>query len=86
MINQLLNLNFNTMNITDFLNGIKQQFEEEDSEQIVESTILSDLDSWDSLTRFSIIAYLEDECNYKFDEKDFEKYNTPESLFKLINK
>tara|TARA_B110000027_G_C16112189_1_gene298280 strand:+ start:1271 stop:1531 length:261 start_codon:yes stop_codon:yes gene_type:complete len=86
MINQLLNLNFNIMNITDFTNGIKLQFEEEDSIQIIETTILSNLDSWDSLTRFSIIAFLEDEHNYKFDEKDFEKYKTPESLYNLIYK
>lgn len=86
MINQLLNLNFNIMNIIDFTNGIKLQFEEEDSIQIIETTILSNLDSWDSLTRFSIIAFLEDEHNYKFDEKDFEKYKTPESLYNLIYK
>jgi len=86
MTNQLLNLNFNIMNIIDFTNGIKLQFEEEDSIQIIETTILSNLDSWDSLTRFSIIAFLEDEHNYKFDEKDFEKYKTPESLYNLIYK
>lgn len=74
------------MNIIDFTNGIKLQFEEEDSIQIIETTILSNLDSWDSLTRFSIIAFLEDEHNYKFDEKDFEKYKTPESLYNLIYK
>ena len=74
------------MNITDFINGIKLQFEEEDSIQIIETTILSNLDSWDSLTRFSIIAYLEDDCEYKFDEKDFKKYKTPESLYNLIYK
>ena len=86
MINQLLKLNFKIMNITEFLNGLKLQFEEEDAIKIIETTILSDLDTWDSLTRFSIIAFLEDECEYKFDEKDFEKYKTPELLYNLINK
>lgn len=74
------------MNITDFTNGIKLQFEEDDSVQIIETTILSNLDSWDSLTRFSIIAFFEDDCDYKFDEKEFKKHKTPESLYNLIYK
>lgn len=74
------------MNITDFTNGIKLQFEEDDATLIIETTDLSNLDSWDSLTRFSIIAFLQDDCDYKFDERDFKRYKTAESLHNLIYK
>tara|TARA_B110000114_G_scaffold178390_1_gene211352 strand:+ start:198 stop:422 length:225 start_codon:yes stop_codon:yes gene_type:complete len=74
------------MNINQFLEGLKLQFEEEDANKLIPETELSNLDTWDSLTKFSIIVFLDDEHQYKFDEKDFEKYNTPVELFNLIYK
>ena len=74
------------MNISLFLEGLKLQFEEDDAMKLLPETVLSNLDTWDSLTKFSIIAFLEDDHQYKFDEKDFVKYNTPWKLFNLIYK
>jgi acyl carrier protein len=72
------------MKLNQFLESLKLQFEEDDSNNITSETILSNLDTWDSLTRLSIITFLDDEHQYEFGQKDFEKYLTPNDIYNLI--
>jgi acyl carrier protein len=74
------------MNKNEFLEGLKLQFEDEDANNLTFETKFSNLDTWDSLTEFAIIVFLNDKHQYEFDNKDFEKYNTPIKLFNLIYK
>ena len=67
-----------------FLNGLRDQFEEIDSLNLEINTSFKDMKTWDSLTRFSIIAFLEDECNITLKNEDFNRFSTPELLFEFI--
>lgn len=70
------------MNKNDFLEEIRIQFEETDSLNIKMDTVFDTLDTWDSLTRFSIIESIKD--NYNVEIKDFDKITTPKDLFNYI--
>ena len=67
-----------------FLIGLREQFEETDSLNLEMNTSFKDMKTWDSLTRFSIIAFLEDEFNIIFKNEDFIKFSSPELLFEFI--
>lgn len=67
-----------------FLIGLREQFEETDSFNLEMNTSFKDMKTWDSLTRFSIIAFLEDEFNLIFKNEDFIRCSTPELLFEFI--
>jgi acyl carrier protein len=67
-----------------FLVGLREQFEETDSLNLEMNTSFKDMKTWDSLTRFSIIAFLEDEYNISFKNEDFTNFSTPELLFEFI--
>lgn len=70
------------MNKNDFLEQIRLQFEEIDSSKLEMDTVFNNLDTWDSLTRFSIIDLIKD--NYNVEIKDFNKIITPKDLLNYI--
>ena len=72
-------------NFNDFLQGLKLQFEESDAELLRPDTVFSNLDTFDSLTRYSILAYIEDDFSVKLPNDIFKNVSTPEDLFKLIS-
>ena len=71
------------MNKNDFLNEIRLQFEEIDALKIEMHTNFNDLDTWDSLTRFSIIDLVKDKFNVEV--KDFNKIYNPNDLLMFIS-
>jgi len=70
------------MNKTSFLENLKLQFEEEEMSNILFDTKFKDIDTWDSLTKFSIIAFVEDDYNVKI--TDFSKIETVSQLYEFI--
>ena len=70
------------MNKQDFIENLKLQFEEEEMSNINFNTVFRDLDTWDSLTKFSVIAFIEDDYGLKID--DFSKIGTVNQLFDII--
>jgi acyl carrier protein len=71
--------------INDFITEIKVHFEDSDAAILEPDTIFKQLDSWDSLTKYSIIAFLQDEYNFQFSIDDFDKYTTPKAIYDFIN-
>lgn len=71
------------MNKQDFIENLKLQFEEEEISNINFNTVFRNLDTWDSLTKFSVIAFAEDDYGVKID--DFSKIETVEQLFDFIS-
>ena len=67
-----------------FLICLREQFEETDSLNLEMNTSFMDMKTWDSLTRFSIIAFLEDEFNITFKNDDFKIFSSPELLYEFI--
>ena len=70
------------MNKTSFLENLKLQFEEEEMSNLLFDTKFKDLDTWDSLTKFSIIAFVADDYNVKI--TDFSKIETVSQLYEFI--
>ncbi|OHT44637.1 acyl carrier protein [Flavobacterium tructae] len=68
-----------------FLSGLKVQFEEIDSAKLTMETRFEDLDTWDSLTKFSIIAFVEDDYGIKLKIEDLNKLESPIALFEFIS-
>jgi acyl carrier protein len=67
-----------------FLEGLKIQFEDSDARKLTMDTQFSSLDTWDSLTRFSIIAFVEDEFKLTIEGAELNKFSTPLELFNFI--
>ena len=68
-----------------FLSGLRAQFEEVDSLNLELHTEFKQMKTWDSLTRFSIIAFIEDEYKVVLTNEDLNKLITPNYLFDFIN-
>ena len=67
-----------------FLSGLKAQFEDSDSLKLEMHTKFKSMETWDSLTRYSIIAFLDDEYNIILKGDEFNSLNTPNELFDFV--
>ena len=72
--------------LNDFISEIKVHFEDADAAILTPDTIFKKLESWDSLTKYSIIAFLQDEYKYQFSIENFDTYTTPRAIYDLLNK
>lgn len=72
------------INKNKFLEGLKEQFESADAKNIKFDVKFSQLSTWDSLTRFSIIAFIEDEYNVIITAEQLNSFETPHDLFSYI--
>ena len=69
-----------------FISGFKFQFEETDSLKIQFDTEFKKMETWDSLTKFSIIAFVQDEYSLTISNDDFQGLNTPMEIWDFIIK
>ena len=67
-----------------FLSGLKMQFEESDALKLAMDTKFKALATWDSLTKFSIIAFVEDDYKITMKNEDLNNIETPQALFEYI--
>ena len=70
--------------LNQFLLELKQQFETSDSEKLTVDTNLSTLETFDSLTRYSIIALVNDEYKVEIQAKQFLTLSTPKKIYDYI--
>ncbi|WP_316790834.1 acyl carrier protein [Pedobacter frigoris] len=69
------------INKEEFLEALRLQFDESDAAILTFESKFSELDTWDSLTRFSIISLLEDDYGFEFSVENFKTIDTPNDLF-----
>ena len=67
-----------------FLENLKIQFESTDSEKITLDTSFESLETFDSLTKYSIIAFIKDDYNIELDVSQFSELSTPQILFNFL--
>jgi acyl carrier protein len=67
-----------------FLETIKEALEVEDVEVKLEDR-LEDFDSWDSISRLSLIALLDENFEVEIADAEFEETETVGDLFNLVN-
>lgn len=73
------------MEFENFFESLKIQFESSASLIIKKDTSFQSLQTWDSLTSFSIVAFVEDDYNVQITLENLKEYNTPLKLFNYIN-
>ena len=69
-----------------FLNTIAEAFEVDSSDEIKMNQEFRQHDNWDSLTKLSLIAALDEEFDVIIEDKEFENLHTFEDLFEHIKK
>lgn len=67
-----------------FLENFKMILDEPDSISISFETKFKELDEWDSLTRLSLIAMVDQKYNVKISSDDIKKVNNLKELENLI--
>lgn len=72
------------INKESFLEGLKDQFENSEAENITLDGKFAQLATWDSLTRFSIIAFVEDDYNIVITSEQLNSFETPNDLYSYI--
>lgn len=72
------------MEINEFIEKIKEVFEDTDPSEIAPSTKFKDLDEWSSLTALSIIAMVDEEYDIQLKGDDIRNANTVEDLFETV--
>lgn len=66
-----------------FLEILQEALETEDLDISLDDK-LSDFDAWDSMSRLSLIALLDEHFEIEVADSEFENVNTVDDLYKLI--
>lgn len=66
-----------------FLEIFKEALEIED-EQVQMNDVMSDFDTWDSMSRLSLIALLDEHFEIEISDDEFESMKTVEDLFTKV--
>ncbi len=72
------------MPIEQFIEKFASQFEDSETENIQKDTDFKQLETWDSLTAFSVQMMIEDDYNVQLSPDDFKLVNTVGDLYNLI--
>ena len=67
-----------------FIEDFQEALEREDPVQLTDQ--FRDYDEWDSLSRLSLIAMLDDEYEVQIENDDFEKLQTVADLIEAVRK
>lgn len=68
-----------------FLASFKEALQIEDRE-VLTTDVFRDYDEWDSLSRLSLIAALDEEYDLQIEDKEFEKLVTVGDLMEVVEK
>lgn len=68
-----------------FLEVFKEALELEE-ENVNFNDVLADFDTWDSMSRLSLIALLDEHFEVEVSDAEFDDIDTVEELFQLIEK
>jgi len=66
-----------------FLDAFKEALEIED-EQVEMDDVMSDFDTWDSMSRLSLIALLDEHFEVEVSDDEFENMNTVQDLYDQV--
>ena len=72
------------MELSNFLNRFREQFDNTDPETIETETAYKDLDEWSSLIAFSVIAMVKVEYGKILTGAEIRHCNTVEDLFNVV--
>ena len=73
------------MELRDFIEKFREQFDETDPGEIIADTYFKELDEWGSLKGLLIMAMVSDEYGKQIKAEDIRKADTVEDLFNIVN-
>lgn len=73
------------MELKDFIEKFREQFDETEPEEINADTYFKELDEWGSLKGLFVMAMVSDEYGKQIKAEDIRKADTVEDLFKIVN-
>lgn len=74
------------MELNDFIEKLRDLFEDTDPEEINAETYFQELDEWSSLTALSVIAMVKTDYERNITGKEIRSCGTVEDLFNFIQK
>ncbi|WP_027450981.1 acyl carrier protein [Xylanibacter brevis] len=73
------------MELKDFIEKFREQFDETEPEEINADTYFKELDEWGSLKGLLVMAMVSDEYGKQIKAEDIRKADTVEDLFNIVN-
>lgn len=73
------------MELKDFIEKFREQFDETEPEEINADTYFKELDEWGSLKGLLVMAMVSDEYGKQIKAEDIRKVDTVEDLFNIVN-
>ncbi len=73
------------MELKDFIEKFREQFDETEPEDINADTYFKELDEWGSLKGLLVMAMVSDEYGKQIKAEDIRKADTVEDLFNIVN-
>lgn len=73
------------MELKDFVENFREQFDETEPEEINADTYFKELDEWGSLKGLLVMAMVSDEYGKQIKAEDIRKADTVEDLFNIVN-
>lgn len=73
------------MELKEFIEKFREQFDETEPEEINADTYFKELDEWGSLKGLLVMAMVSDEYGKELKAEDIRKVDTVEDLFNIVN-
>jgi acyl carrier protein len=86
MLNKIIKFKIMKIEFTEFKEAFMEAFELDESFEVKMDDEFREYDNWDSLTKLSLIAVLDDEFDVLIEDKDFSKIITIQDLYDFLIK
>ena len=73
------------MEIKDFIENFKDQFDDELTCELTSTTLFRDLDDWSSIVALSVMSMIDDEYDVQLNASEMRQTNTIQELFDLVS-
>lgn len=73
------------MEIANFIENFKDQFEDEPTCELTVDTVFRDVDGWSSIVALSVMAMVDDEYDVQLTADEMRKANTIGDLFNTVS-
>lgn len=79
------NINFEVIEMKDFIQNFADQFEETELDVFAPETNYRELDEWSSLIALSVLAMIDEEYDVQLKGEEMRATNTIQELFDLVS-
>lgn len=73
------------MEIKEFIENFKDQFEDEPTCELTEGTLFREMDEWSSIVALSVMSMIDDEYDVQLNANEMRQANTIKELFDIVS-